>query len=80
MLLYDSKLIKHPNKLQMHWLGPYLVQSITSGGAVQLQQLDGVMLLKLINKSHLNPYRIGSAVHTTCVISPVLIPVALKDT
>ena len=34
VLLYDSKFIKHPGKLQMHLLGPYLVQSITSGGAV----------------------------------------------
>ena len=36
VLLYDSKFLKHPGKLQMHWLGPYLVNSITSGGAVQL--------------------------------------------
>ena len=43
----------------MHWLGPYLVQSITFGGAVQLQQLDGVVLPKLVNGSRLNPYRMG---------------------
>ena len=34
VFLYDSKFLKHPSKLQMHWLGPYLVQSITSGGVV----------------------------------------------
>ena len=44
VLLYDSKFIKYPGKLQMHWLGLYLVHSITSGGAVQLQQLDGDVL------------------------------------
>ena len=59
MLLYDSKFMKHLGKLQMHWLGPYLVHSITSGGAVQLQQLDGVVLLKLVNGSRLKPYRMG---------------------
>ena len=48
--------MKHPGKLQMHWLGLYLIHSITSGGAVQLQQLDGAVLQTLINGSHLNPY------------------------
>ena len=65
MLLYDSKFIKHPGKLQMHWLGPYLVLSITSGGVVQLQQLDGAMLSKLINGSRLNPNSMGSTMCTT---------------
>ena len=30
LLLYNSKFMKHLGKLQMHWLGPYLVHSITS--------------------------------------------------
>ena len=59
VLLYDNKFMKHPGKLQMHWLGPYLVHLINSGGAVQLQQLDGVVLPKLVNVSRLKPYRIG---------------------
>ena len=63
VLLYDSKFIKHPSKLQIHWLGPYLVHSITSGGAVQLQKLDGAMLSKLVNGSCLNPYRTGPKRH-----------------
>ena len=37
VLLYDSKFMKNPGKLQMHWLGPYLANSIASGGVVQLQ-------------------------------------------
>ena len=57
VLLYDSKFIKHPGKLQMHWLGPYLVHSITYGGVVQLQQLDGAVLPTLVNGSRLKPYR-----------------------
>ena len=37
VLLYDSRFMKHLGKSQMHWLGPYLVQFTTFGGAVQLQ-------------------------------------------
>ena len=59
MLLYDGKFMKHLGKLQMHWLGPYLVHSITSGGAAQLQQLDGAVVPKLVNGSRLKPYRMG---------------------
>ena len=64
MLLYDSKFIKHPGKLQMHWLCLYLVDSITSGGAVQLQQLDGDILLTLVNGSRLKPYQTGLDLRT----------------
>ena len=63
MLLYDNKFMKHPGKLQMHWIGPYLINSITLGGAVQLQQLDGAILPKLVNGSSLKPYRLGLEVH-----------------
>ena len=59
VLLYDNKFMKHPGKLQMHWLGPYLVHSITSGGAVQLQQLDGAVFPNIVNGSHLKPYKTG---------------------
>ena len=65
VLLYDSKFMKHLGKLQMHWLGLYLVHSINSGGVVQLLQLDGVLLSTLINGSCLKPYRMGSKLHTT---------------
>ena len=65
VLLYDNKFIKHLGKLQMHWLGPYLFQSITYGSVVQLQQLDGTMLSKLINGSRLKPYRMGPMMCTT---------------
>ena len=57
VLLYDSKFIKHPGKLQMQWLGLYLIHSITSRGVVQLQQLDGAVLSMLFNGSCLKPYR-----------------------
>ena len=37
VLLYDNKFTKNPGKLQMHWLGPYVISFITEGGALQLQ-------------------------------------------
>ena len=33
VLLYDNKFMKHPGELQMHQLGPYLVNCFTSWGA-----------------------------------------------
>ena len=60
MLLYDSKFVKHPCKLQMHWLGPYVMNFITEGGPIQLQQLSGAMFPKLVNGNQRNPYREGS--------------------
>ena len=59
MILHDSKFVKHPGKLQMHWLGPYVINFITDRGAVHLQQLNGVMFPKLLNGRWLNPYREG---------------------
>ena len=63
VLMYDSKFVKHLGKLHMHWLGPYLVNFITSGGIVQLQQLDGAMLPNLVNGIWLKPYRMGPEPH-----------------
>ena len=57
VLLNDSKFVKHPGKLQMRWLGPYIFHVINNGGAVQLHHLDGAMLPKLVNGIQLNPYR-----------------------
>ena len=57
VLLYDNKFMKHPGKLQMHWLVPYLINSITPRGGFQLQQLDGAMIPNLVNGSRLKPYR-----------------------
>ena len=56
VLMYDSKFFKHPGKLKMHWLGPYVVKEITDGGAVKLEKLDGTEARVLINGIRLNPY------------------------
>ena len=34
VLLYDNKFVKHPCKLQMDWLGPYVIHFMTDRGAV----------------------------------------------
>ena len=59
MLLYDSKFTKHPSKLQMHWLGLYVINFITKGGAVQSQQLYEAMLPNFMHANRLNPYWTG---------------------
>ena len=56
VLLYDSKFLKFPGKFKTHWLGPYQIQQVTEGGAAQLSQLNGELLLKLINGSRLKIY------------------------
>ena len=57
--MYKSTFMKHPGKLQMHWLGAKIVNSITSRSATQLQQIDGMTLLDLVNGTRLNPYKMG---------------------
>jgi hypothetical protein len=56
VLLYDSRYQKHPCKLCMHWLGPFIVAEIRPSGAVKLVQLDGILRLGWVNGTHLKPY------------------------
>ena len=56
VLLYDIKFTKFPKKFKTHWLGPYQIQHITDGGAVQLSKLSGEFLPTLINGSRLKLY------------------------
>ena len=56
VLLYDSKFLKFPGKFKTHWLGPYQIQQVTKGGAVQLSQLNGELLPTWINGSRLKLY------------------------
>ena len=55
--MYDIKFLKHTSKLQTHWLGPYVVEYVTDGGAVKFQKLDGTLLDGLVNGSWLKPYQ-----------------------
>ena len=58
-MLYGSKFFKHPWKLKMHWLGPYVVTHITDVGALELHNLDGMPVVGMINGSFLKPYYDG---------------------
>jgi hypothetical protein len=57
VFLYNSKVLQHPGKLRMHWLGPYEVKDVMDGGAVQLKDIAGLDLRGMINKSWLNLYK-----------------------
>jgi hypothetical protein len=56
VFLYDSKYQKHPGKLQMHWLGPFIVAEIHEYGAVRLAQLNGILYPSWVNGACLKPY------------------------
>ncbi|KAH9305173.1 hypothetical protein KI387_009577 [Taxus chinensis] len=56
VLLYDSKFLRHPRKLKVHWLGPYTISYIFDSCACQLQALDGMKLPGHFNGSRLKPY------------------------
>ena len=57
VLLYDSKFAKFPGKFCVHWLGPYQVKHVTSGGVVQLAKLNGEVFPTLVNGSRMKRYR-----------------------
>ena len=56
VLMYDSAFFKHPGKLKIHWVRPYVVKEITDGGAVKLEKLDGTEVRGIVNGSRLKPY------------------------
>ena len=61
-MLYDNKFFKHPGKLKMHWLGPYVIVHITDAGAVKLQKLAGTYVFGMVIDSHLKPYYDGHSI------------------
>jgi hypothetical protein len=55
-LLYDSKYLKCPRKLHMHWLEPFIVGEVRELGVVRLVKIYGVLQLGWVNDSHWKPY------------------------
>jgi hypothetical protein len=53
VLFYDSKFLQHPEKLQMHWVGPYVIRFVIEAGIVQLENLDGEVMEGMVNGSRL---------------------------
>ena len=41
ILLYDRKFLKHPGKLRTHWLGPFVIHSVTEASAIQFETCRG---------------------------------------
>lgn len=60
VLLSDSEFLKHPGKLKMHWLGPFVIHSVTKVGTVQLKNLQGELHGGLFNGGRLNLYKENS--------------------
>ena len=56
VLLYDSQYQKHPGKLHMHWLGPFIVAKIRPSRVVKLAQLDGMLWSGWVNGAFLKTY------------------------
>lgn len=54
--MYDSKFLKHPRKLEMHWMGPYRIEHITYARVVKLSNLDGELREGMVNANLLRPY------------------------
>lgn len=55
-MLYDNKFQKFPGKLQMHWLGPFILAKIRESRAVKLMQLDGILIPGWVNGACLKPF------------------------
>ena len=55
VLLFDSRLRLFPGKLRSKWIGPFVVTSVFSYGAVQVQSLKSGQEFK-VNGHRLKPY------------------------
>jgi hypothetical protein len=53
VFLYDSKFLQHLGKFQMHWLGMYVIRSVTKEAVVQLDKLNGEFMEGPMNGSQL---------------------------
>lgn len=56
VLLYASKFQKFLGKLQMHWLGSFIVTEIKDSRVLNLAQLEGIMLPRWVNNERLKPF------------------------
>ena len=56
VLLYDSRHRDYPSKLQMRWLGPYLVCRVYENGSLQVEDLSGQLLDIRVNGSRVKLY------------------------
>lgn len=56
VLLYDSRHVKFPEKLQLRWIGPYKVKKRYNNGSVQLEDLEGNLFATRVNGGRIKRY------------------------
>jgi hypothetical protein len=63
-MVYNSKFLKHPGKLRMHWIRLSEIAYVTKGGVVQLKTLKREWKEGLVNGSQLKLYYDDQLPHT----------------
>ena len=56
VLIFNSKLGKHPGKLKLRWIGPCTIEEETAPGAFTLRNLDGTLHPGVVNGCRMKPY------------------------
>ena len=56
VLIFNSKLGKHPGKLKLRWIGPCIIEEETAPGAFTLRNLDGTRRPGVVNGCRMKPY------------------------
>ena len=56
VLIFNSKLGKHPGKLKLRWIGPCTVEEEIAPGAFMLRNLDGTLRPGVVNGCKMKPY------------------------
>ena len=56
MLIYNSRLRKHPRKLKLQWIGPCIITEEIALDTFSLQNLDGTQYPSNVNAANLKPY------------------------
>ena len=56
VLIFNSKLGKHPGKLKLRWIGPCTIEEEMAPGAFVLRNLDGTLRPGVVNGCRMKPY------------------------
>ena len=56
VLLYESQIKGKPIKLEIAWLGPYIIMELNENGSLGLKTLEGQVFKGVVNVSRLIRY------------------------
>ena len=56
VLVFNSKLGKHPGKLKLRWIGPCIIEEESAPGAFTLRNMDGTRRPGVVNGCRMKPY------------------------